>query len=157
MPAKDIRALTGYHIWDRYYKFCVIRNPFDKMVSLWWFIKSRQDYRYEHEPFSQVKSEFSGWCIGHAMESIDRDKYLIDGKVAVNCFIRYERLHEGLEDVCRQVGYPFQPERLGRFKSDCRMIKRPFCDYYDQKAIAAVETAFDWELNFFGYRWPSDR
>ena len=36
MPASDVRALVGPEVWDSYFKFCVIRNPFDKIVSLWW-------------------------------------------------------------------------------------------------------------------------
>ena len=31
------------------------------------------------------------------------------------------------------------------------MITEPFGDYYDRPAIAAVEAAFGWELEYFGY------
>jgi hypothetical protein len=151
MPAKEIRELTGQTIWNEYYKFCVVRNPFDKMVSLWWFINSKGDHRYEYEHFSKIKSDFSRWCVGHAPDAVDRDKYLIDGQISMDYFIRYESLLDGLDRVCRQVGYPFQPERLGKFKSDSRAIKQRFGDYYDRAAIAAVETAFGWELDYFGY------
>ena len=33
MPAELIRNRLGEEIWDEYYKFTVIRNPFDKLVS----------------------------------------------------------------------------------------------------------------------------
>lgn len=156
MPAKAIRDLIGRATWDEYYKFCVVRNPFDKMVSLWWFINSRQEYRHEHQDFSKIRADFCSWCAGHAKFAIDRDKYLIDGRISVDFFIRYETLTEGLDSVCRQIGYPFQPERLGRFKSDSRVIKRPFSDYYDRSAAAAVAAAFDWELDYFCYARPSE-
>ena len=90
------------------------------------------------------------------LTAVDRDKYMIDGQVAVNYFIRYEALHQGLETVCRQVGYPFRPERLGRYKGDSRFVGRPYGDYYDRAAVAAVESAFGWELDYFGYRRLSD-
>jgi hypothetical protein len=151
MPANEIRALAGDATWNEYYKFCVVRNPFDKMVSLWWFINSKQEHQYHHNDFARIKTDFSRWCVGHAPDAIDRDKYLIDGQISMDFIIRYEFLFDGLESVCRQVGYPFQPELLGKFKSDSRLIKRPFGDYYDQPAIAAVESAFGWELDHFGY------
>jgi hypothetical protein len=66
-------------------------------------------------------------------------------------FIRYENLLCGIESVCRHVAYPFRPELLGKFKSDARFLKQPFTDYYDLQAIAAVEAAFDWEFEYFGY------
>ena len=33
MSALKIKNNIGNSIWDKYYKFCVIRNPFDKLVS----------------------------------------------------------------------------------------------------------------------------
>lgn len=151
MPAEQVRELVGRDVWDTYYKFCVVRNPFEKMVSLWWFIRSKQDRSDDLADFARIKADFCSWCVCHAPDAVDRDKYLIDGKVSVDCFVRYESLLDGLQAVCRQVGYPFRPERLGTFKSDSRLINRPFADYYDRPAIAAVEAAFSWELDHFGY------
>ena len=152
MSAGEIRKLAGYETWNDYRKFCVVRNPFDKMVSLWWFNIAKQGLRYEGYPFSAIKSDFSRWCVGHAPDAIDRDKYMIDGAVAMDYFIQYEFLLQGLENVCRQVGYPFRPETLGQYKSAARMTRQPFADYYDEFAIAAVEANFSWELDYFGYR-----
>ena len=119
MPAQEIRELVGPEAWNEYYKFCIVRNPFDKMVSLWWFIVNpRQENRYEGADFARIKSDFCRWCVDHALHAIDRDKYMIDGQICVDFFIRYESLLDGLEGVCRKVGYPFQPDHLGRYKSD---------------------------------------
>ena len=53
--------------------------------------------------------------------------------------------------VCCQVGYPFRPERLGKYKNESRVMRQPFSDYYDGPAAAAVEAGFGWELDYFGY------
>jgi hypothetical protein len=157
MPAVQIRELVGHSTWEEYYKFCVVRNPFDKVVSLWWFSVNRnQENPYKDESFSRIRSDFSAWCPGHAADAVDRDKYLIDGDVSVDFFIRYESLLDGMDSVCRRIGYPFRPERLGKYKSDSRAISQPFGEYYDRSAIAAVEAAFGWELEYFGYRRPSE-
>lgn len=152
MPAGEIRGLTGPEIWTSYYKFCVVRDPFDKLVSLWWFNNAKQGLRYDHGDFARIRADFSRWCVGHVPHAIDRDKYLIDGCVAMDYFIRYESLLEGLEQVCRHVGYGFRPRALGTFKSDSRLSRQPFAAYYERSAIAAVEEAFGWELDYFGYR-----
>jgi hypothetical protein len=151
MPASAIRKLLGHETWTNYYKFCVVRNPFDKLVSLWWFNNAKQGLRYDGDPFSMIKADFSRWCVDHASYAIDRDKYMIDGAVAMDCFIRYESLLQGLEQVCRQVGYPFRPGALGWYKNEARVTRQPFVDYYDPSAIAAVEANFAWELDYFGY------
>jgi len=157
MPAIEIRELIGHTVWNEYYKFCVVRNPFDKVVSLWWFnVNRNRENPYGSENLARIRSDFSAWCIDHAAEAVDRDKYLIDGDVSVDFFIRYESLMDGLDNVCRRVGYPFRPERVGRYKSESRANSQPFSEYYDPSAIAAVEAAFGWELQYFGYHRPSE-
>jgi hypothetical protein len=151
MPARAIRDLFGPDAWNNYYKFCVVRNPFDKLVSFWWFNNAREGRRYDQEDFSRIRTEFSTWCLGHLPHAIDRDKYLIDGVVSMDYFIRYESLLDDLEHVCRHVGYPFRPEALGRFKSESRLRAQPYGEYYDASAITAVEAAFRWEFDYFGY------
>ena len=37
MPAVKIKTLLGDDIWNSYFKFCVIRNPFSKAVSHYYF------------------------------------------------------------------------------------------------------------------------
>jgi hypothetical protein len=42
MSAIEIRNNIGKAIWDSYFKFCVIRNPFDKLVSRFFFLRNEQ-------------------------------------------------------------------------------------------------------------------
>ena len=157
MPAKQICALVGEAVWNNYFKFCVIRNPFDKVVSFWWqIVNAKFAYPYKEEDFAQVRSDFSRWCVSHVSDATDRDKYLIDDKVSMDCFIRYESLADEVKRVCQRVGYPFEPDRLGRYKGDYRAVSRPFAEYYDKQSIAAVEAVFGWELTYFGYGRPSE-
>ena len=155
MPASDVRALVGPEVWDSYFKFCVIRNPFDKLVSLWWAIVGA-DPRYKDivEDFSTIRTEFSGWCAQSAARGVDRDKYLIDGQVAMDCFIRYESLMADLKHVCDRVGFPFRPNNLGRYKSGLRASRLPLAEYYEPSAVQAVRDVFGWELDYFGYTGP---
>ena len=37
MPARKILRLVGPEVWNGYFKFGVIRNPFSKVVSHFWF------------------------------------------------------------------------------------------------------------------------
>ena len=37
MPAQQIKNQLGNDVWNNYFKFCVIRNPFDRLVSEFYF------------------------------------------------------------------------------------------------------------------------
>ncbi len=53
MPAAELKSLLGPAIWDSYVKIACIRNPFDRMVSAFWFFTPREDRARLHDaPFA---------------------------------------------------------------------------------------------------------
>jgi hypothetical protein len=38
MSAEAIKELIGEKIWNSYFKFCVIQNPYDKLISAFHFL-----------------------------------------------------------------------------------------------------------------------
>src|SRR5918997_5095351 len=45
IPAERVRVLIGTAIWDEYYKFCFERNPWDKAISLYFWLTRNRDPR----------------------------------------------------------------------------------------------------------------
>lgn len=94
MPASQIKSLIGDDIWNQYFKFCVIRNPYDRVVSFF-FWEMRQDGKPDWElftlPKSQLQERFENWLV-NAQIPDDRDKYMINGTICMDDFIRYEDL-----------------------------------------------------------------
>jgi hypothetical protein len=85
MSADSIRAQVGAEIWDRYFKFCVVRNPFDKLISAFHFSYSSNINEGTKNRNENVIDRFRGWIAsGNAESTVDRDKYLIDGEVCVD-------------------------------------------------------------------------
>ncbi|MEM1367108.1 MAG: sulfotransferase family 2 domain-containing protein [Cyanobacteria bacterium P01_H01_bin.15] len=172
MPAIRIRDLIGQDIWDRYYKFTVVRNPFDKLISRFYMLENRKK-KYNTiqrtkalmtrmigigSPIHQIKGKteverFRCW-IKKGGEIIDRDKYLIEGKECVDYFIRFENLHEDLKHVCDRLKIPFEPSRMPLFKMRKRDQNRKIQDYYDDTTIQIVQNKYAWELKRFSYELP---
>jgi hypothetical protein len=151
MPASRVRELIGDDIWGQYYKFCVVRNPFDKVVSQFWFdlAPPLRETLWQAD-FSVVREAFSAWSAGLHFPS-DQWIYTIDDAPAVDRFVRYERLPKDLAEVCHRLAIPWQPDRLGRYKGEFRMRKEPFSEYYDDTAASRVRRKYAWELEYFGY------
>ncbi len=153
MPAAVIRAQVGPEVWASYYKFCVIRNPFDKAVSFWWHqIPAAERRSMVGADFSVIRDSFREWIRPYAAGLVDRHTYMIDGKVAMDDFLRYESLVADLARVCARVGFAYTPERLGQYKGGFRLHRAPFQDYYDAASARAVRDAFGFELEYFGYQ-----
>jgi Sulfotransferase family len=150
MPACEARERIGAKIWAEYFKFCVVRNPFDRVVSQFWSQMWRTKAELESAPFSQVKKKFGEW-VSQRHLPLDRSVYTDGDDVVVDHFVHFERMHPDLEQVCQKLGVSWEPEKLGRYKSGFRTRNEHFIQYYSPDAFRLVSEAFAWEINYFGY------
>jgi hypothetical protein len=147
MPASRIRELVGDATWYDYFKFAVIRDPFDKLVSGYYF-----SHRHAGLPADPVTG-FRRWIAGGG-EIMDRHTYTIGGELCMDYFIRYESLSDGVAEVCRRLKLPFTADDLPRLKSGFRNREIPLADFYDDQTAAMVEDRYAFELECFGYSRP---
>jgi Sulfotransferase family len=166
MPAQAIRALIGDGVWNDYFKFCVVRNPFDAMVSAYRYFHATNERKRGLRRYLAVigarvgpareerdlKSKFEEWLRTTELP-LDRNKYLMEGEYCMDFVIRYEALGDGVREVCRRLDYPFDPSRIPHLKNSERP-KLPISAYYSAAAIDIMEGAFRFELDQFGYRRP---
>ena len=91
-PASEIRERIGAQSFDSYRKFCVVRNPWDRAVSLYFWRKNRPDADQlkEGTSFADFVRETPSDILS------DYDIFTIDGAAAVDRFVRYENLDTDL-------------------------------------------------------------
>lgn len=179
MSAVKIRDKIGTYIWNNYFKFTVVRNPFDKLVSGFYMQEIRirnytiaqklgimarklsgkahsRDYIVGDSQIERFRSWIrNGGAAGGAM--LDRNKYLINGDICIDFFIRYEDLENGIKHVCDKLGIAFEPENIPRLKSGMRNNQFSLSEFYDSETINIVNQLYEFELNYFGYTTPSIR
>ncbi|MBG88450.1 MAG: hypothetical protein CMO80_16330 [Verrucomicrobiales bacterium] len=174
MPACEIRDLLEPKIWEEYFKFTCIRNPFDKMISgftMWSKGKRKRErtiagkiiagfrrLRGRANPVDLATGNteierFRSWVIqgGHVD---DRDKYMIAGQECVDEFIRFERLEEDLARVCAKLDIPFDVSSVPRYKTHQRKHQIPIREYYDAETEKRVRELYAWEFERFKYEMP---
>lgn len=157
MPAAEIRERLGEDIWERYFKFCAVRNPYDKAVSQFYFQKY---VRTENRPirFGDLESEredFEAWA-KEAFLGLDQNRYTIDGEFCLDDVIRYERLESDVLRICERLSIPASIADLESFKGGIRpTAARTEIMYTDQaRLMVSVKCAKDLEL--FGYVFPGE-
>jgi hypothetical protein len=171
MPAKLIKErLDNEEQWNRYFKFCVVRDPFDKVVSAfhfqrkalpnqsrWYYYRRRilkKYYQLVHKGQPPgLQQQFKEWLRNGGMH-IDSDKYFIDGELCIDFFIRYEHLAKDIKIVCDRVGIPFEQHRIPHYKGGVRP-KEQAASLYDEESIALVNELFAFEIEQFGYEAPA--
>jgi hypothetical protein len=150
MPAAEIKTKGGPVLWETYFKFCVIRNPFEKLVSGYYFFHKQNPGKADANTRMAVIQRFRHWLKQGGIV-MDRDTYVIDDKICIDYFIKYESLNNGIRHVCDTLGIPFEPERIPALKTGVRDKSIPIRDFYDKDSVEMVKNIYAFELDFFNY------
>ena len=116
-----------------YFIFCVVRNPWDKMISYYCM---------------NGCGSFKDFCKRHHCSNMHR--YCIDGKIKCNFFIRFENLKEDIVKVCQMLGInDYDINDLPHINNSHR--KEHYSTYYDKECKKLVEKAHQNEIDYFHY------
>lgn len=157
MPASEIRDRLPAPAWNEYFKFCCVRNPFNRMVSAFHHLVQPKE-ACATLPFPVIREQFQEWIRSRRFETEHRlDDWTIcslDDVLCVDYVIRHEELAKGIEAVCRRLDIPFEPARIQQMQGHYNPRIAPVADYYDQATLDIVGTAYARQLKEFGYHPP---
>jgi hypothetical protein len=159
MPAALIRKKIGNEIWTSYFKFCVIRNPYEKALSAFFFFR-RLDNPPTHtaslnsNDLNKERADFEDWLQHSNRLPIDRDKYFIEGKFCLDDVVRYETLATDLERICARIAVPWNRSWLPTLKAGIRPLNANVETLYTENSRKIVETVYSLELEYFDYSFP---
>lgn len=159
VDALTIKNRVPPEVWDSYFKFSIVRNPWDRVVSFFFWAKRRDPalsprkrfYNYLGVPFDelvQLKKLFSEYV--KSADWLDNDSfYTIDDQFCVDYVIRYERLVEDFNEVCKRLGLP--DITLPRLKTGIRQQRYHYSDFFDEESKAIVSERHKNDIRLFSY------
>lgn len=139
--AEEARSRLGVETWQRYFRFCVERNPWDKVVSAYWFRFPDGD----REGLSRFILE------GEAAGVSDFDRYTAEGELLVDYVVRFENLQGELDALLRKLGLP--PVRLPRVKSGFRKDRRHYREVLTAEERDRIAREFSREIDLLGFQY----
>ena len=167
----DVRNLVGEDIFNSYFKFAFVRNPFDVSVSrFYWNIngKGQTGYDLTKDGFNKWVDKYTLSSIFHKAEYyainmaypflfsdnfVNNDHSMINYDLSGRAFDldyvgRYENLVDDFDEICDILN-------LGKISLPNKKVatreKRSYKDMYTEDSINKVTKAFSVDLDLLGY------
>lgn len=158
-------------IFDQYFKFCFVRNPWSRTVSIYKYFGYDKKMDFKSFLLGEFKDkifEEERWFVGPQSDFI----YAEDGKSLVDFIGRFEDLQGGFNFVCKKIGLPpTKVPHINESKSRNnitrpnpkiknllrahKMAKIPahqkWQDYYDAESIDCVSRLYEKDIELFKY------
>lgn len=167
-PPKRIRKRIGEKTWRSYFKFTAIRNPWDMVVSAYfWELNKKVSFRdyfnvlslralfLDYIPdYRKIKrpKDLTSFVI-NLPKSYINTKYCFykNGQPLANFYIRFENLEADFKKACKRIDIP--ADKLLSLKSKTRTSKKHYSAIYTPETRQIVADIFKKEINYFGYQF----
>lgn len=144
-------VISNDDIFDNYFKFCFVRNPWDRYVSAWKSLMKSGHIKDKFEnfvldPLRTANNDSIQDVIWHAL--ISQTKQITDksGNIMVDFVGRFENINEDFEKVCKKLNIPFNK----LFKKNKTRHKH-YSKYYNNKTMKIIGDLFEDDIKNFGY------
>jgi hypothetical protein len=145
--ASELKAALPAEVFDSFFKFAFVRNPWDWQVSIYHYVLQRTDHP-DHDFYGSLRTfeAYLDWRIqteGAELQS----EFVLDesGELLVDFVGRYETLAEDFGTVCERIGINCALPHVNGSKH------RDFRDCYTPETRALVEDAYRADIERFGY------
>lgn len=165
VEAKDVQQhfiKTGKPaFYEKAFKFTFVRNPYDWMVSTYYYIRKSKIHFMHEEAMSMTYEQWLGWYLDvfHGSERpYGSNKYLTlkefisdsEGNVIVDYVGKTETIQGSFNDICDAIGIP----KVALTKRNVGIGNNRQADYrqyYNDNSKAMIQKAFGEDLDYFEY------
>lgn len=147
--ATQLKKELPADIFDHYFKFGFVRNPWDWQVSLYTFMLKTEDH-FQHELIKSMKSfdEYIDWRVHNNLRL--QKNFFYDNNVCLMDYIgSMENLNEDFEKICGRIGVDAKLPHLNPSRNDNNYLK-----YYSKNSLEMVAQAFREDIELFKYTTP---
>lgn len=176
IPPERIRKTVGDRVWDEYFKFTVVRNPWDWFVSLYcwklggdWPLQRRSHHR---SLLGFLRSRYRlcrtgpNYLLGRHRANVEiilkrgwfdsflsdaAAFYFLDGRAYADYHIRFEKLAQDYDEVCRRLRLPRRPLPKTRDKTRDRNLE--YREYFTDWSREHIARQCRPVIDAFGYRF----
>lgn len=155
--ANAMRKSLGDEIWNNYFKFTVVRNPWDRLVSTYLYHRTQRDYGTSTKKYFRAGMRHE--C--HVFPTLDQyakhHKYIDrqvdyilddDSNVIVDKILYCENLENELNDLLTSFGCDSVSLRKANASKN---RKHDYREFYTEESKEAVRKKYKDDIDMFNY------
>ena len=143
--ALQIQAAMDREIFDSFFKFSFVRNPWDWQVSLYHYILDRpKNPGYEE---TKKMGSFRNFVFSRENLSFTQTSCLVDesGNLLVDFVGKFENLDQDFQSICHKVDISASLPHINKSK------RTDYQDYYDAETRDLTARLYAEDIERFGY------
>lgn len=142
--AMEIKRTIDPKVWESYYKFSFDRNPWDKMVSGYFWLKGKNE-SMSLDDF--VNSDLSTRIKGYEL-------YSINGYPVIDKVFKYEELEKSFQIISKDIGLN-EELKLPKYraKGHSRIEKAHYKELLSKKSKELIRLRAAREIELLGYKY----
>lgn len=144
--ARDIRRFLGTDIYTRLESFAVVRNPWERLRSLYHFYRTFPPSDPKHEVTRGSLSDFVLWSCENEPNTMHERLTDRSGKVIVNTILNFESLESDFQKISKMLslnigGLPVKNKSLNSFEKFS----------FHRRVIDVVQRTYERDFDLFKY------
>jgi hypothetical protein len=174
---RQMRYLWGSDVYNNYYRFSVVRNPFERVISSYWHLRrSYENYVNKTQPgtWRRHLDDMDVVCDGKILElnpyilrlahrAVDLwtpacDYLRVDDHIDCEVY----KFEDGLDNVVQTISarirkndpeFPMMESLLPHHYTDLRRNRQCYRDVIGSESREVIERVFRKDFEAFGYEW----
>jgi hypothetical protein len=144
---QQIRSHLPKDLWDTYFKFGFVRNPFDRFVSTCFFL-NRDNINFKGREVEFMQEAIHRKKFQQRILVVPQSHLLVDenSKVMMDYVGRFEELQPSYDDICKHIGIP-----SAKLSSKNISHHDNYSRYYDMTLQKSVAEFYQSDFEVFGY------
>ena len=150
-----------------FFKFSIIRNPWDRAVSFYnhnrhkeyyYYTVKRSDLQMPKYVKNATTMTFKQYALKYYENNFNSEKVtkpymFFQDKFSLEYVIRLEYLQEDLYNIKDKLKIDLNCSIPHRNNIETFTVRSPYKDFYDKETETLIGKLFEWDINTFGYKF----